>query len=88
MSDDRGVEVTVRELAPGEHEVTHQGGTARVLVPAGVGIPGVAEEDLVALLAELLLERGELPDVVDVSLLLGTRPGLVDELVRRADERL
>jgi hypothetical protein len=86
MTDDP--EVTVRELTPGEHEATHRGGTVRVLVPAGVGIPGVVEEDLVALLVELLLERGELPDVVDVSLLLGTRPGLVDELVRRADERL
>jgi hypothetical protein len=79
-------DVRVRELAPGDHEVTHPGGTSRVLVPAGVGIPGIVEEDLVALLVAALLDRGGLPPVVDVSLVLGTDPELVAEVERRAEE--
>jgi hypothetical protein len=77
----------VRALAPGEHEVVHAGRRSRVLVPAGVGVPGLDEPDLVALVVEVLLEReSTLPEVLDLSHLLGTEPGLWDELDRRADE--
>jgi hypothetical protein len=77
----------IRELTPGDHEVTHEGGTSRVLVPAGVGVPGLEEGDLVALVVDLVREHDRaLPAVVDVSLLLGTRPELRAELERRAEE--
>jgi hypothetical protein len=77
----------IRRLAPGEHEVVHAGRTSRVLVPAGVGVPGLDELDLVTLLVEVLLEReARLPEVLDVSHLLGTDPTLWAELDRRADE--
>jgi hypothetical protein len=77
----------VRTLAPGEHEVVHAGRRSVVLVPAGVGVPGLEEPDLVALVVEVLLERGRtLPEVLDLSHLLGTDPVLLAELDRRADE--
>jgi hypothetical protein len=74
-------ELRVVELQPGEHEVTHPAGITRVLVPAGVGVPGIVEEDLVVALVRWYATRGEpLPAVVDLSALLGARPGLGDEL--------
>jgi hypothetical protein len=77
----------VRELAPGDHEVVHDGRTTRVLVPAGVGIPGLEEHDLVVLVVDVLLARdGTLPAVLDLSQLLGEDPALRVELDRRADE--
>jgi hypothetical protein len=77
----------IRQLAPGEHEVLHDDRRSRVVVPAGVGVPGLDEPDLVALVVEVLLERERtLPEVVDLSQLLGTEPGLWEELDRRADE--
>jgi hypothetical protein len=77
------------ELRPGEHEVTHPAGTTRVLVPAGVGVPGVVEEDLVVALVRWYAARGEpLPAVVDLSALLGTRPGLGDELADLVDDEV
>jgi hypothetical protein len=77
----------IRTLAPGEHEVVHGDRTSRVYVPAGVGVPGLDELDLVTLVVEVLLERGPvLPDVLDLSHLLGTDPALWAELDRRAEE--
>jgi hypothetical protein len=80
--------VEVREAVPGEYEVEQDGVTRRVLVPAGVGVPGVLEEDLVVLVMTILDERGhEPPAVLDVSHLLGTDPTLFEEIARRAEER-
>jgi hypothetical protein len=77
----------VRELAPGDHEVVHDGRTTRVLVPAGVGVPGLDEHDLVGLVVDVLLARdGTLPAVLDLSQRFGEDPALRAELDRRADE--
>jgi hypothetical protein len=79
--------VEVREVSPGDYEVDRGGTTTQVLVPAGVGVPGVLEEDLVVLVLTILEERGdEPPAVLDVSLVLGTDPTLFDEIARRAEE--
>jgi hypothetical protein len=79
--------VEVREVTPGEYEVAGDGPTRRVVVPAGVGVPGVAEDELVALVVAILEERGDAPTgVLDVSHLLGADPTLYDELARRAEE--
>jgi hypothetical protein len=79
--------VEVEELTPGVYAVTLGDASLQVLVPAGVGVPGVAEEDLVALLVSILVARGQgLPAVLDVSHLLGTDPTLFEEIARRAEE--
>jgi hypothetical protein len=79
--------VEIREVTPGVYEVDRDGAIQRIVVPAGVGVPGVPEEELVALVVTILEERGDEPGgVLDVSHLLGTDPTLFDELARRADE--
>jgi hypothetical protein len=79
--------VEVREVTPGVYEVERGGRTQRIVVPAGVGVPGVPEDELVALLVTIREERGDEPAaVLDVSHLLGTDPTLYDELARRAEE--
>jgi hypothetical protein len=78
---------TVRELQPGEYEVALADRRCRVLVPAGVGVPGLLEEDLVGAVARWYVRRGEpLPATVDVSALLGCAPGLADELAELAED--
>jgi hypothetical protein len=77
------VPVEVNELAPGEYRVRRAGRTLTAIVPAGVGLPGVADEDLVAALVRRLVRQGHaLPDPLDVSAHLAADPGLVTELDR------
>jgi hypothetical protein len=67
----------IEEQHPGEYDVWWQDHRVHVVVPAGVGVPGVLEEELVGLLVTSLVERGhELPEVLDVSHLLGSDPTL------------
>lgn len=78
--------VRVEEVVPGEYDV-HAGGTSvRVLVPAGVGVPGFAEEDLAGAVVEELLARGrELPRTLDVSQLLRSESGLLSAVEQRLE---
>jgi hypothetical protein len=77
----------VEEQHPGEYDVRWGDRRVRVVVPAGVGVPGVLEEELVVLLVTTLVERGtELPEVLDVSHLLGSDPTLIEEIAARAEE--
>ena len=57
---------------------TDDGREHRVLIPAGVGLPGADDESLAVALVAALLARGEmLPEVMDVSHLLARDPGLL-----------
>jgi hypothetical protein len=79
-------DVEVRELVPGQWELTHPGGVTTVVVPAGVGVPGVLEEDLVAVVADWYRERGRaLPAVVDLSALFVEAPAALDRLAELAE---
>jgi hypothetical protein len=80
------MELEVTEIVPGELDVVAGGRRHRVLIPAGVGIPGLDDEDLAgALVAELLARGSEVPDVLDVSSVLRTRPEVLDAVARRAE---
>lgn len=80
-------DVEVVEVVPGELDVHLPGRRLRVLVPAGVGVPGVADDDLAgALVTELRARGADLPDVVDVSAVLGADPGILDAVVARLEE--
>jgi hypothetical protein len=76
----------IEEQSPGEYDVWPGDRRVHVVVPAGVGVPGVPEEELVVLLVTTLVERGhELPEVLDVSHQLGSDPTLFREIAERAD---
>lgn len=79
--------VRVEEVVPGEYDV-HAGETrVRVLVPAGVGVPGVAEDDLAGAVVEELLARGrELGQTLDVSQLLRSESGLLSAVEQRLED--
>ena len=69
-----------REVEPGRVEVTDAEGTVVLLLPAGVGIPGVGDEDLAAAVVTVLRRRGQHPGaVVDLAFLLREDPELLDE---------
>lgn len=79
-------EVEVTEVVPGEYDVHSAAGVVRVLVPAGVGVAGVSDDDLAGALVEELTARGdELPAVLDVSELLRGDPELLRAVERRVD---
>lgn len=83
MESDR---VEVAEVVPGEFEVRLAERTIRVLVPAGVGVPGLDEADLAGGLVAELHGRGEtLPDVLDVSSAFVRDPGLAEAVLARVD---
>ncbi len=85
--ENRGVEVV--EVVPGEYDVTGAalGGTVRVLVPPGVGSPGVAEDELVGAVVAELTARGRGPrGTVDVAQLLRDEPDLLPAAVARVDD--
>lgn len=64
--DDRDLEVV--EVVPGELDVQLGDRRVRVLLPAGVGVPGADDAEVAAAVVAELRERGRtLPDVVDVS---------------------
>ncbi len=74
-----------RQVVEGEVDVTVGGRTVRVLLPAGVGVPGAGDTEVAAALVAELVERGEEPaEVVDLSQLLAADPGLVAAVARRA----
>ncbi len=79
-------DVEVVEVIPGELDATIGGRTCRVVVPAGVGVPGLEDQDLVAgLLAELHRRGRDLPAVLDVSQIVGADPDLLDAVERWAE---
>ena len=85
-SEEPATVIAVTEVVPGELDVATAEATYRVLVPAGVGIPGIADEDLVGALVEELLGRGQrLPAVVDVSSVVSGDPGLLAAIERRVE---
>jgi hypothetical protein len=78
------VSVHVREIVPGEYDVDASGSSVRVLVPAGVGVPGADEAELAGAVVEELLARGHrLPDALDVAQLLRSEPGFLDAVESR-----
>lgn len=79
--------IEAHEVVEGQVAVTTpQGGEHRILIPAGVGVPGADDVELATVLvAELLARGGALPEVVDVSLLLARDPGLLQRLSDRLD---
>jgi hypothetical protein len=78
--------VSVEEIVPGEYHVHAGGASVRVLVPAGVGVPGVAEDELAGAVVEELLARGrELPQTLDVSQLLRSERDLLPAVEQRIE---
>ncbi len=74
----------IREIVPGEYDVTVDGAVHRVLIPAGVGLPGVPDEDLAgAVVVELQARGRSIPDALDVSAVLRDDPGLLLAVERR-----
>lgn len=74
----------VRELEPGEYEVFAGEATHRVVIPAGVGLPGVGDEELAAAVVAELVERRRVGDrPIDVSAVLHDDPGLLLAVERR-----
>lgn len=79
-------DVEVVEIIPGELDATVGDRTCRVVVPAGVGVPGLDDPDLVAgLVAELVCRGRELPALLDVSQIVGAEPELLDAVERWAE---
>lgn len=83
----RADDVAVTELTPGEYLVELAGRRHQVVLPAGVGIPGYADEDVVAATVVVLVQRGSgLPPTLDLSAVLAADPGILavveDELER------
>jgi hypothetical protein len=80
------MDVEVLEILPGEYEVTHADTAVRVLVPPGVGLPGVSEEDLAGALVAELLARGQRPaGTMDVTQLLRSDPSLLGAIEARVE---
>jgi len=80
--------VVAHLVVEGEVDVTvgDPARTVRVLVPAGVGVPGVTDEELAAgLVAELRDRDRPIPDVLDVSAVLGHDPTLLEAVSDRID---
>lgn len=80
--------IEVVERRPGDLEVRVGDRRLAAVVPAGVGVPGVADEDLVATVVELLLDHGRpLTDPLDISALMLADPGLLAAVEARLDGR-
>ncbi len=79
--------IEAEEVVEGEIVVRIADGSQhRVLLPAGVGVPGADDESVAAALVAELLTRGEvLPAVMDVSQLLARDPGLLAAVSARLD---
>lgn len=80
-------DIEAREVVDGQVAVTTPSGSEhRVLIPAGVGVPGADDEVLAAaMIAELLARGVELPSVLDASQLLVRDPGLLAAVTERID---
>ena len=81
-------DLEAREVVDGQIAVTTSSGTEhRVLIPAGVGVPGVDDVTLALALVAVLLERGAaLPQVLDASQLLVRDPGLLAAVAERIEK--
>ena len=82
------MDVEVVEVVPGEYDVTPEGGnTVRVLVPPGVGLPGVAEDELAGAVVLELVARGRRPGgTLDAAQLLRDEPGLLAAVADHLDD--
>jgi hypothetical protein len=81
------MDIEVTELSPGELEVRAASRRYRVLVPAGVGVPGFADEELAAAsIAELLARGSTIAAVVDLSRTLADDPGFLGAVERRLEQ--
>jgi len=71
--------IQAHEVVEGQIAVsTPEGSEHRVLIPAGVGLPGADDVSLAAALVAELVARGEiLSEVMDASQLLARDPGLL-----------
>lgn len=84
-----GVEVDVVEVVPGEYDVTPSttGSAVRVLVPPGVGAPGIDEDDMAGAVVAELIARGREPSgTIDVAQLLRDDPDLLPAAAARVEE--
>lgn len=77
--------ITATEVVEGEVDVTVGARRpVRVLIPAGVGVPGCDDVEVArAVVAEVLARSGDVPGVLDVSRLLGSDPELTAAVERR-----
>lgn len=77
--------ISSEEVVEGEVDVAIVGGrVVRVLIPAGVGVPGFDDAEVAGAVVSELLGRGRgVPDVVDLSGLLGSEPALVPAVEAR-----
>ncbi len=80
--------IEAREVVEGQIAVsTTEGREHRVLIPAGVGVPGADDVSLAVALVAELLDRGQrLPEVLDASQLLARDPGLLVAVSERVVE--
>lgn len=85
LHDDANEVISSDEVVEGEVDVAITGGrTVRVLIPAGVGIPGFDDAEVAgAVVAELLGRERGVPDVFDLSGLLGSEPALLSAVETR-----
>ena len=77
------------EIVPGEYDVTPAGAAraVRVLVPAGVGVPGVDEDELAGAVVDELVARGTvLPATIDVSQVTRSAPDVLEAAGRRVED--
>lgn len=82
------MQLEVTEVVPGELDVVAGGHRYRVLIPAGVGVPGLDDEDVAGgLVAELLARGARLPDVIDVTGVLRTQPDVLDAVADRVERQ-
>ena len=81
-------EIEAEEVVEGQIVVsTADGREHRVLIPAGVGVPGADDVSLAAALVAELLARGQLlPELMDASQLLARDPGLLAAVSERLDQ--
>lgn len=72
-------EARASEEAEGQILVTlADGGAHRVLLPAGIGVPGVEDTDFALALVLLLLDRGtDPPATLDASAVIARDPGVL-----------
>jgi hypothetical protein len=78
---------TATELSPGWYAVVSGLRRWEVIVPVGVGLAGVADEDVVRWACEELSVAGEpLAPTSDLAGLLGAHPWLLARLAERAEE--
>lgn len=75
------------EIAPGEVQVRVGGRTCRVLVPAGIGVPGMDDASFALAVVDEMLVRGvTVSEIVDVSSLLRADPALLTAVAEHHED--